>query len=574
MDERVRRLESRVDELAQQLGDLAAKVGRLEASSEPPSYETAAPELATPSVPVSLGGAKGIAGLLGRTMLVLAGAFLLRALTDSGTLSQSTGVAAGLIYAGIWLYLADRDGKRDAAASSAAHGLTVAIIGFPLVWEATVRFHVWSPSSGAVVLLVLTAVALAVAWRRSLRAVAWVTSVGSSLTALVLLVSTHRVEPFTAALIVIGLATVWLAYDRRWFGIRWPAAAMADLAVLQATGLAAHPGGPSRPFSSLDPALAAGLGVLLFLAYGTSFTARTLSRRRNISPFEAIQMTLALLVGLGGAIRVARAMGQGVPLLGILALAVGAAAYSVAFTAVDRRLGRGRNFLLFSTLAVVLVLTGSMLLVPSWIVALPWVGLALVAAFVGARFDRITLRSHSVVYSLAALTATGVPLAVADAFTGLATQPWHPLSGRGIAVVAATTACYFTLAFTHRLDDATWRIRIPRFLLATLFVGGFAAWAVVLVRTSGLAESPAALAAARTVVLSATCLVAATLGRPLLLREMSWLTYPLLVASGLKVVLEDLRAGSPITLFVGFAAYGLALLIAPRLLRTRTPLGS
>ena len=42
---------------------------------------------------------------------------------------------------------------------------------------------------------------------------------------------------------------------------------------------------------------------------------------------------------------------------------------------------------------------------------------------------------------------------------------------------------------------------------------------------------------------------------------------PLLVLTGLKFVLEDFRAGRPATLFLGFALYGLALIVGPRLCR-------
>ena len=45
------------------------------------------------------------------------------------------------------------------------------------------------------------------------------------------------------------------------------------------------------------------------------------------------------------------------------------------------------------------------------------------------------------------------------------------------------------------------------------------------------------------------------------------LVYPILVAGGVKLVFEDLRAGSASTLFVSLAAYGSALILAHRVTR-------
>jgi len=50
--------------------------------------------------------------------------------------------------------------------------------------------------------------------------------------------------------------------------------------------------------------------------------------------------------------------------------------------------------------------------------------------------------------------------------------------------------------------------------------------------------------------------------------ELRWLAYVVLVAGGLKLALEDLPTGRPMTLFVSFVFYGAALLLIPRLMRS------
>jgi hypothetical protein len=48
---------------------------------------------------------------------------------------------------------------------------------------------------------------------------------------------------------------------------------------------------------------------------------------------------------------------------------------------------------------------------------------------------------------------------------------------------------------------------------------------------------------------------------------LTWLAYPVLVVGFLKLLFEDLRYGEPLTLFLGLAMYGSALIVTPRWLR-------
>ena len=87
----------------------------------------------------------------------------------------------------------------------------------------------------------------------------------------------------------------------------------------------------------------------------------------------------------------------------------------------------------------------------------------------------------------------------------------------------------------------------------------------------GSAVGPAWAAAIRTAILSQSAIILAGLGSRRHLLELVWLVYPLLVVTGVKLVLEDLRHGKPLALFVSFAFLGVALIVAPRLLRKSSP---
>ena len=74
--------------------------------------------------------------VLGRALLGLAGAYLLRALTESGSFSPQAGVAIGLLYALFWLVWAART-PAARRIETALHSLTSVLVLSPLLWEAS-----------------------------------------------------------------------------------------------------------------------------------------------------------------------------------------------------------------------------------------------------------------------------------------------------------------------------------------------------------------------------------------------------------------------------------------------------
>ena len=117
-----------------------------------------------------------------------------------------------------------------------------------------------------------------------------------------------------------------------------------------------------------------------------------------------------------------------------------------------------------------------------------------------------------------------------------------------------------------------WR-RIPRLILAALFLCGVGHWVVVLLVTLVSGPPPLADAAltalVRTLVVALTATALALAARRWDLRELGWLVYPVLLFGCAKLLLEDLQAGSAFSLFLAFGAVGGALILAPRLLRAK-----
>jgi hypothetical protein len=71
-----------------------------------------------------------------------------------------------------------------------------------------------------------------------------------------------------------------------------------------------------------------------------------------------------------------------------------------------------------------------------------------------------------------------------------------------------------------------------------------------------------------TVALSALTIAAAVLASRWGVREAGWVVYPLLALTGLRVLLTDLTSGRTAVFVIALTAYGAALIVSPKLLRT------
>lgn len=552
------------------LAGLAATVARLEERVIALEGRAAVPEAAPRRARTGAGAAalpapgpdaaalgRGLT-LAGRTFLVLAGAFVLRAVTDAGRLPAWLGMCLGLALALALLALADRAGRAGPGAvpwSATAHGLSAALVGFPLVFEAATRFALLGPGAAALALAALAGAALAVAARRRLEALAWIAALGALGTAAALAAGSGRLAPAALVLVALGTATLWLGYVLDWHGPRWPVAVAADLAAL-ALAVRAARGGREGPGTALLV-----LGVLL-AAYLASVAIRTRVLQRAVVPFEIFQAATALAVGLGGAALLdARADGSAAG-FGVAALLLASGAYGTAFAFADRRDAARVNFRFYAGVALALALCGSGLLLEGAWRAVAWAALGLAAAVLAARFRRYALAAHAALAGTAAALAGGLLGGAAAALSG----PAEPPGAGALAVLALVLATAWRCAgATPRASRAA---RAPQTVLLAAAAAGLCGVAVGLAAPA-LAGSPAGLSAVRTAALVAGVLALAALGRRPEWLEAAWLTYPLLALAGLQLLVDAIPHGRPATLVPAFALFGIALLAVPRLRRRR-----
>ena len=122
---------------------------------------------------VSFEQAGGTFPVLGKAVLGMAGAYLLRAIAEAGTFPKLAVVVLAIAYASIWLVWAVRL-STAAWFAAVCYSLTSSLILAPMLWELTLRFKVLNPAISAAVLAAFAIAVVVLTWKRNLASVFWV----------------------------------------------------------------------------------------------------------------------------------------------------------------------------------------------------------------------------------------------------------------------------------------------------------------------------------------------------------------------------------------------------------------
>jgi len=563
---RLDRIEAGLSDLERRVASLEARAEGLEPAAARPLPAGRSPLDADPPVHVEpaspwlawLTPGGGTLSLVGRTMMVLGGAFLLRAITESGSVPRGGGLVLGFGYAVVWLGVADRTAPRSAP-SALFHGLAALVIGLPLLWEASIRFGTLGPSGAAPALGLVALLALAVSWHRGLPALAAVATLGSLLLALALSFATASPLPFAAVALALALVTSSDRAPESWRWLRWPTAGTATmllaLLVLRALG--------PTPLASTW-ALLAFCALSAFAAWWTG-PVRAAVAGRAPSSFDVAHSLTATVVAAGGALLVgARWSPAAGPAAALLVLPLATTSYAIALVLGGDRPSRHAAGRLLSSVAALLVVMSLPALVDGQTLGGAFALLAAVFAWTGARRDLPDFLAHGALYAVAAAVAAGVPLAARHAWTSALTT-WPAFPPAAWLVIAATAVGLLgprlPTGAAGRLATAAARVVLAAVLLASL-----ATWTMIAVGSAvlGPQPSPGAVATAGSVILAAFVVLAALAGRVHRARAMDRLVYPLLAAGAVKFVLDDVWHAGPLLLFVTLAVWGVCVMIASR----------
>jgi len=567
MDEqRLRELETSVAGILDRLQRVES---RLDLQKESPAVFRSAPTIESSQAPKqSLPDGAMVARLLqlvGRTCLVLGGAFLIRALSDGRVLSLGVGIALGLALATASLGFSYRAAKLGRGLSAAFHGITAALIAYPLALETTTRLGAMSPPTAAGVVAGITALLLFVAWQHRLTALAWVGAASCLATTLALMQATDATGELILVLLLLTAATSWLAESRSWNGLRWPAALVLDVVVLRTVVSAAHQDGAAR--DRLLSGFLFSMVIVVLTLIGLAY--RTLVRGRPVTAFHGVQTFAAVSIGVVGVIYASSAYHLGTAVAGGVALALSAATLFIALSVVPKRSLARTDYLFYVVMSAGLLFTGGMLATAGAPRGLLWAILGVCAAALGRRMQRISLSAYGALFIWAGAISSGLVGTVSDGFIGGA-QRWSAPSADGLVVLGLALAAYLVTATTSSQSiKRAWVARLPASAILLLCAIAFAALLVHAERAAlgSWGTDHAFVATGRTVALVAVAILLALAHRRVQLAELAWVAYLLLGIESIKLIGEDLPNGRALTLLVAFATYGIALIAVQKLVR-------
>jgi hypothetical protein len=516
----------------------------------------------TPEVPVefSLAQVGGAFPVLGKAMLGIAGAYLLRAVAESGALPRPLIAALAIVYALLWLVAAARVPVEAWFAETVFAG-TSALILAPMLWELTLSFKVLSAPAAAAILGGFVIAATITAWKQDRTPIYWVANTTAAAAALALSVATHQLIPFLATMLWMALtAEISAALDHQ-RSVRPLVAAAANLAVWALIFIYASPANTRLDYPAISNAGLLLPGCLLFLIYAPPIVFKTFLRALPISVFETVQVMIAFFLASASILFFVPFNGEAA--LGALCLLISLASYTAVFLLFEDT-AQARNFHIFALWAACLLVTGIYLSMPPL-----WVTVFLAVAAFGATLScsRLTLHLSGLAFLLTAAITSGLLKFV---FAALAGSLPAGLSWGVCLVSSCAILCY---AASIRRSQEIWMQQWINLMTAALAVFSLAAILVnSLLRLVALYHPFEAhhTAFIRTLALCAAALALASSSFRWHRIELLRIAYATLGLIAVKLLLEDLPLGHMGFIAAAVFLFALTLIAVPRLARMGT----
>jgi len=568
MPQAVDSLTSVVEQLSDRLRDLESRIASLESLviaerlPQPGARPTPTPLVARRASPPrklpELESSARAFPTVGKAVLGFAGAFLLRALAESGSVPKLPVLIIAILYACFWMIWSARTNDRFA---SVTYAVTSTLILSPMLWEATVRFQSMPATASASILVAFIVLTLVLASRHDLQVIPWIATLASASTAVALIVGTRELIPLTLALLAIAAAVETSACLGHELTFRVIPAIAADFTLWLSLYILGSENVPEG-YRSVAPSTLIAVCALLPAIYGIGVTFRMFVQRHRISIFEIAQLAASFGLAAFGIMRASH--NAAAPALGVLFLLLAGISYWGTLSRFAAE-SHTRNRRVSATWAAALLVAGAFLLLPDNF-QIPFLcAAALLTAVLYTRTAKLSLGLHASFYLAAAVSVSSLPSYVWNSLAG--TVPASP-DWRAWTVALSAALCY-AVESRKEMDQGRRRLLwLAPAGIAAFTIAGWAVAATVRVASGQIELAASHLSMIRTVVI---CLLALVLGVASRRRhlELRWIAYAAVALGTLKLVLEDLRFGNPASLVVSFVFYGLILILLPRMTRTK-----
>ncbi len=497
--------------------------------------------------------------LLGRAMLGIAGAYVLRAVAEAGVMPNGGAAAAGIAYALVWLVWAAR-APRISGIVPLVYAGTSAMILVPMLWEETLHFRIFAPVTTAGVLAGFVVLAATLEWRRESSPLLWIAYSAAAAAGVALSVATHTMLPFVLMLLLVVL----LCEAARALGrsrTMWPLVALAADATVSAM-IFVYSGPPNAraEYPELSGAVLLLPALLLFAISASGVAGRVFLQGCTINALEIVQVMIAFGLAVSSVLDFAPGTELG---LGVACLILSAATYGASFRYL-RHLAEPRDFRVFSMWSAALLVAGAL-----WSLPRSGTGLVLAAAgatayFVAEQMERPILELQGAFFFCAAALVSDVARYIFGTLAGA--QP----DGSALAawIIGGTAvAAYF--AGKDRAD-AGWARQVLQLVAALLGVSATAAFIVhgmLTLAKLAIVLDAHHIAFLRTLAISVISLFLAFAGSRWGRVTMTRLAYGALAFVAAKLIFEDLRHGHMEFIAGSIFLFAITLIAVPRLVR-------
>jgi hypothetical protein len=495
--------------------------------------------------------------VLGRAMLGIAGAYLLRAIADLSPIPRVIVSGIAITYSIAWLAWAARTRARRFA--SAVYAATSVLILAPMLWELTLRYRLLSPAWAAAILALFALISSVLSWRQEGFRVSLLAHGAAAATAFALLIATDHMLPFIAALLLMVLIGEYGGARQRRDLIRPLVAGIADLSIGLLIFVYSGPADAHAAYPALSTADLCWPACVLFVIAAAGVIVRTAVLRQTLSVFEIAQNIVAFLLLAASVVVFTHHSGK--VTFGLVCIALSVVCNVAAFT-VFLRDAETRNFRTFAIWGGALALAGAW-----WSFSSNWnatfLGLAaLLASALAVALNRSMLDFEADVFLAAAAISSGLLVYVFHTLAG--PLPAKPLWG----VYLVSLCAIFCYAVEKTGDGASRAQQLLHFIPALIAACAVAALlAQGLLRLLGIGFTPGLhqVALVRTLALCGLALVLAFSGTRWRRIEMTRIAYGVLVFVAGKLLFEDLRHGRMEFAAASIFLFAITLIAVPRI---------